>query len=211
MKRITAIASILFSATSFAGGWLETASKYTYGGWACEPSTPSFQGWVHFWRDDNIFLGALHANGHREQAVGNLCAGNSDRGFYGTISFSDSYLDNKTHKVRAYFVRENGTNFELQGSFKNVFFDSPNPVIVNSTAIESYAVPGGPPPQTPPPILPWVCATSCNLQSFTSIAGNIQSEELTKDQLEGQYQKRFGLVYSDENGNISSMEVGDDQ
>lgn len=92
----------------------------------------------------------MHANGHREQAVGNLCAGNSDRGFYGTISFSDSYLDNKTHKVRAYFVRENGTNFELQGSFKNVFFDSPNPVIVNSTAIESYAVPGGPPPQTPP-------------------------------------------------------------
>ena len=201
MKNIITIASILFSATSFAGGRLETASKYTYGGWACEPSTPSFQGWVHFWRDDNIFLGALHANGHREQAVGDLCAGNSYRGFYGTISFSDSYLDNKTHKVRAYYVRENGTNFELQGSFKNVFFDSPNPVPTPGTAIVSRVPLGGPPPLAPPATLPWSCAVSCDLQSMS-----LQEEQISSNDDGIVFS---GFSYMDDNGNISSMEISD--
>ena len=201
MKKIILATSILCSASSFAAGWLENASLYEFRGWACEPTTPSHQGWIHFWRDDDKFLGALHANGGRESAVGDLCGGNSYRGFNGTVSFPDSYLDNKQYKVHAFFIRENNTNFQLQGSPQTVFFASPNPVVIPDTAILSYAVPGGPPPTSKPSVGSWLCSVSCNLQSFMPETNNLQSKEYSEESL--------SFAYEDENGNISSMEMID--
>ncbi|MGN5139330.1 hypothetical protein ACTG15_15205 [Aeromonas sp. 164P] len=70
MKKIifSALMCLSLVSNAFAGGYLEAASKYKYTGWACDPDTPNYAGWVHLWRDDGIFIGALPANHNREPA-----------------------------------------------------------------------------------------------------------------------------------------------
>jgi hypothetical protein len=132
MKKILVAASMACALNAFAGGYFENASLYTYTGWACEPTTPDFQGWIHFWRDDGKFLGALPANISREAAVGDNCGGNSSHGFFGNISFPQEYLDLQWHAVHAYFIRQDNTVFELTQSPQYVFFEDQRRTIPSS-------------------------------------------------------------------------------
>lgn len=142
MKKILAALSVALAFNASASGYLESATKYTYAGWACRQSTPGYQGWIHFWRDDNVFLGALPANIPREAAVGAVCGDSGAHGFGGTLSFSATYLDNRSHSVHAYFINQDNTVFELSSSPRTVLFD------------------GAPP--APPPVQP-TTETGCGL------------------------------------------------
>lgn len=108
--------------SSFAAGYFNSQSKTYYEGWACNPATPGFSGWIHFWRDDGVFLGALNANIQREPAVGAICGDSGVHGFSGALSFPASYLDNQVHTVRAYFINQDGaTSTELQNTVQVLF------------------------------------------------------------------------------------------
>ncbi|MGL6240675.1 hypothetical protein [Aeromonas dhakensis] len=137
MKKIifSALISLCLVSNAFAGGYLEAASKYNYTGWACDPDTPNYAGWVHIWRDDGIFLGALPANNNREPAVAANCgAGDAGvHGFSGTISFPNEHLDNQVHIVRAYFLRQDESKpaIELLSAKKVLFDGGPQPYIFN--------------------------------------------------------------------------------
>ena len=103
------------SSNALAEGWIgSTSNTYTDGahieGWACNPATPGVSGWVHFWSGsaDNKFLGALHANIPREQAVGNICGDSGVHGFSGPLDVPYAERDGKRHKIVAYFINENG-------------------------------------------------------------------------------------------------------
>jgi len=99
----------------------------TISGWACDSSQPNYQGWIHVWRDDSQFLGAVPAANYREQAVGNLCGGNSEHGFNGNLDYPASLIDGKKHAVHLYFIRSDGSNFELPNSPQYVQFGNPPP------------------------------------------------------------------------------------
>jgi len=130
-----------------AAGYFNAPAKDYYEGWACNPATPGYSGWIHFWRDDGVFLGALPAANQREEAVQQICGDSGLHGFGGTLPITVEHLDNKWHTVRAYFINSDNTNFELQNSM-NVLFD------------------GGPvtPPPPPPPVLP-TTVSGCNVAS----------------------------------------------
>ncbi|WP_208912720.1 hypothetical protein [Paracidovorax avenae] len=135
MKRLPLglVASVLvFGATgAHAAGYFNAVDKNTYEGWACNPSTPGYSGWIHLWRDDGKVIGAIHANNQRESAVGSICGDSGVHGFQGTVSFPADYLDNAWHTVRAYFINEDGTSFELQNSVNVLFDGGPQPYVFN--------------------------------------------------------------------------------
>lgn len=132
MLKVSVFASVLFSfgtvffsGQAFATGYFDSATKTGAGGWACNPATPGYSGWIHFWRDDGKFLGALLANKPREQAVANLCGGSGAHGFSGDFEYPASFLDNKKHTVRGYFLNQDGqTSIELQNSMQVTFSDA---------------------------------------------------------------------------------------
>lgn len=112
--------------SSFAAGYFGSQNKTFYEGWACNPATPGYSGWIHFWRDDGVFLGALIANIPREAAVGAVCGDAGVHGFSGTLSFPSSYLDNQVHTVRAYFINQDGaSSIELQNTVQVLFDGAP--------------------------------------------------------------------------------------
>lgn len=118
-------------ANASAAGYFNATTKYDYEGWACNPSLPQFSGWIHFWRDDGKFLGALHAGIQREPAVGEICGDSGVHGFSGKLSIPVEYLDNQRHTVRAYFINPDNTNFELQNTASVVFDGGPQPYVFN--------------------------------------------------------------------------------
>ncbi|GJC07242.1 hypothetical protein ACSZND_13400 [Aeromonas hydrophila] len=159
MKKIifSALMCLSLVSNAFAGGYLEAASKYKYTGWACDPDTPNYAGWVHLWRDDGIFLGALPANHNREPAVAANCgAGDAGvHGFSGEISFPNDYLDNQTHIVRAYFIRQDESRPAIELlSAKEVLFD------------------GGPQPY----FFKYQTSSICNSSTFASAPGWLLSD-----------------------------------
>ncbi|MFE8643468.1 hypothetical protein ACFX58_00100 [Sphingomonas sp. NCPPB 2930] len=125
MKKIFLLAGLVCAAAAaHAEGWTEGATKYEYSGWACDPSTPGYQGWVHIYRE-STYIGALPANQPREAAVGQLCGNDHGaHGYNGVISFPQEILDNQWHKVRFYFLKQDGSGaIELNGSPRDVKFD----------------------------------------------------------------------------------------
>jgi hypothetical protein len=114
-----------------AAGWIDAAtSTFRFAGWACDPSIPNYSGWVHFYRDDDKFLGALLANIPRDPGVASACGDAGVHGFDGTLSVPADYLDNNNHTVRAYFIRPDNSHF-LLGNTKTVAFTAPPPPTVS--------------------------------------------------------------------------------
>ncbi|WP_447915866.1 hypothetical protein [Delftia acidovorans] len=141
MKKIFCFALLAGASTLVsAAGWVEEATDAWGGGWACDENNTTYVGSIHIWRDDGKFLAGLPASNPRESAVGGICGGNANRGFKGFWDNRETLLDNKTHKVHFYFIKEDGTNFELNGSPKTILFKDPNapepqpqpPVVVRS-------------------------------------------------------------------------------
>ncbi len=122
---------LLAGGTAQAAGYVNAVNKSTYEGWACNPSTPGYSGWIHLWRDDGKFVGAIHANIQREPAVGSICGDVGIHGFSGTVSIPADYLDNAWHTVRAYFINDDGSSFELQNSAQALFDGGPQPYVFN--------------------------------------------------------------------------------
>jgi len=141
-----------FSVSVSAAGWVDSASLTYYSGWACDSADPNYQGWIHVWRDDNLFLAGIPANIPREPAVASLCGGSGVHGFGSIISLPDSYLDNKVHKVRFYFIKRDGSNFEVPGSPVSVVFGN------------GQIKPPEPPAPPPPAISPTV-VSGCDINS----------------------------------------------
>lgn len=105
---------VLFNCVSArAAGWVDGAhivdSDFRVWGWGCDRSVPNEQVWLHIWRDDNVFLGAAHANIYRESAVGAACGGSSQHGFYAKLVVNPSLLDWKTHSVYVYVIGPSGS------------------------------------------------------------------------------------------------------
>lgn len=123
--------TVFASGAVHAAGYFSAVNKSTYEGWACNPSTPGYSGWVHLWRDDGKFVGAIHANIQREPAVGSICGDVGVHGFSGTLSIPADYLDNAWHTVRAYFINDDGSSFELQNSAQVLFDGGPQPYVFN--------------------------------------------------------------------------------
>ncbi len=139
---------LLFAALTFfasgavhAAGYFSAVNKSTYEGWACNPSTPGYSGWIHLWRDDGKFVGAIHANIQREPAVGSICGDVGIHGFSGSVDISADYLDNASHTVRAYFINDDGTSFELQNSVNVVFDGGPQPYVFNYQTTPACVIP----------------------------------------------------------------------
>lgn len=110
-----------------AAGWIDVGSTaFRFAGWACDPSIPNYSGWVHFYRDDNKFLGALLANVPRDPGVASACGDAGIHGFDGVLSVPAEYLDNKEHTVRAYFIKPDNSHFLLD-NVKRVVFKAPPP------------------------------------------------------------------------------------
>ena len=128
---LTASVMALASGGVHAAGYFGAVDKNTYEGWACNPSTPGYSGWVHLWRDDGKFVGAIHANIQRESAVASICGDAGVHGFSGTVSVPSDYLDNAWHTVRAYFINDDGSSFELQNSVQALFDGGPQPYVFN--------------------------------------------------------------------------------
>ncbi len=148
VRTLMAAAAFTFTvADASAAGYFNSTSKYDYEGWACNPGLPGYSGWLHFWRDDGVFLGALHAGIPRESAVGEICGDSGVHGFSGKLDVKYEHLDNKVHTVRAYFINPDNTNFELQNSVSVLFDGGPTP-----------------PPPPPPPVQPLV-VQGCNISS----------------------------------------------
>lgn len=118
--------SLFFStAACHAEGYIEIASNNTdthlYAGWACDPQNPYEPATVHIW-SDGVFLGALALNVSREPAVGQICGGNSARGFHGSIAVPEHMRNWTWRDVSITYV--GARNIALQNSPVNVFFGS---------------------------------------------------------------------------------------
>lgn len=85
-------------------------------GWACTSELSNYQGVIHAYREDGLFLGVIQANTPREQAVANLCGGNGNHGFGGNFIYDASKLDGKRYDINLYFIRADGSHFEVSGS-----------------------------------------------------------------------------------------------
>ncbi|MFI8619167.1 hypothetical protein ACIGHN_27075 [Acidovorax sp. NPDC077693] len=140
-KSFLAASCVFFCASSSAAGYFSAPTKFAYDGWACNPDIPQFSGWVHFWRDDGKFLGALHAGMQREAAIGEICRDGGGHGFNGTLSIPYEFLDNKKHTVRAYFINPDNTSFELQNSVDVVFDGGPQPYVFNVQSSNACQLP----------------------------------------------------------------------
>ncbi len=125
LSGLVCVSAFVGANSAYAAGYFGATSKTSYDGWACDPATPGYAGWIHLWRDDGKFLGALPSGIQRETAVQSICGDSGLHGFAGEISFPSEYLDNRTHTVRAYFIRDDGTNFELQNSVSVTFDGGP--------------------------------------------------------------------------------------
>ncbi|WP_152033978.1 hypothetical protein [Paracidovorax avenae] len=134
---IFALPMLFACGNAAAAGYFGSTSKESFDGWACNPQLPNYEGWIHFWRDDNKFLGAVQANIQREDAVGNICNDIGRHGFNASFAYPVELLDNKWHTVRAYFINPDNTNFELQNSVQVLFDGGP-------------VTPPPPPPPNPP-------------------------------------------------------------
>jgi GBS Bsp-like repeat-containing protein len=97
---ITLLLTLGNSAFAAIIGNHENANATTTSGWTCDNVNTGETLAVHFYRDNGIFIDGVMANINREAAVGNLCGGNSARGF--TYSFPASLNDGKTHAIYAY-------------------------------------------------------------------------------------------------------------
>lgn len=128
---LTLGASSFFMSNAQAAGWIDVGtSAFRFAGWACDPSIPNYSGWVHFYRDDNKFLGALLANIPRDPGVASACGDTGVHGFDGVLSVPAEYLDNNTHTVRAYFIRPDNSHFLLD-NVKRVVFKAPPPPTIS--------------------------------------------------------------------------------
>lgn len=117
--------SIAFAAGAADMGAVDGLDANGAGGWACTSELPNYQGSVHVYRDDGLFLGAISANLPREQAVTDLCGGNGAHGYAGSFSYPSSALDGNKHDVNLYFIRADGSHFEIPGSPRQVQFGDP--------------------------------------------------------------------------------------
>jgi hypothetical protein len=106
----SALFSFFFFCTtaSQAAGWVDGVSilgtDFRAWGWGCDRATPVNPVYVHIGRDDNVFLGAGPANLMRESAVGSICGGNTQHGFYVKLTIPENLLDYKSHTVHIYVV-----------------------------------------------------------------------------------------------------------
>lgn len=129
LAMVAAFGAVAFVSSAQAAGYFGAPNKRTVEGWACNPSLPNYQGWLHFYRDDGKVLGAAQANIQREEAVGAACGDGGAHGFQGTLDYPSEYLDNKRHTVRAYFLNPDGSSFELQNSVEILFDGGPQPYV----------------------------------------------------------------------------------
>ncbi|MBV7463042.1 MULTISPECIES: hypothetical protein [unclassified Acidovorax] len=133
---LTLAASSFFMSNAQAAGWIDVGtSTFRFSGWACDPSIPNYSGWVHFYRDDNKFLGALLANIPRDPGVASACGDAGVHGFDGVLSVPVDYLDNNEHAVRAYFIKPDNSNFLLD-NVKRVVFKAPPPPTISGCAVD---------------------------------------------------------------------------
>ncbi len=138
---VTAFGAAAFGSGAQAAGYFGVPNKRAVEGWACNPSLPNYQGWLHFYRDDGKVLGAAHANIQREEAVGAACGDGGAHGFQGTLDYPAEYLDNKWHTVRAYFLNPDGSNLELQNSVEVLFDGGPQPYVFNYQTTGACTIP----------------------------------------------------------------------
>lgn len=124
---LTSLFSVCAAASAADAGWVDGADANSASGWACTSEQPYYQGWVHIYRDDGPILGAIFAGNVREQAVGNLCGGHPYHGFSGALDYPSNLIDGKKHNVHFYFIRGDGSHFEIPGSPKQVQFGNPPP------------------------------------------------------------------------------------
>lgn len=124
-----------------AAGYMGHTKKDYTEGWACNPATPNYSGWVHFWRDDGKFLGALHAAQPREAAVGEICADAGYHGFAGAFDYPSDFLDNQWHKVRGYHINQDNSVTELQNSWDVLFDGGPQPYVFTYQSANACIVP----------------------------------------------------------------------
>lgn len=128
MKKLAtwvALLSVCAAANAADAGAVDGADSNGASGWACHSDQPYYQGWVHVYRDDGPFLGAIFAQNLREQAVANLCGGHPYHGFSGAFDYPSNLIDGKLHNVHFYFIRGDGSHFEIPGSPKQVQFGTP--------------------------------------------------------------------------------------
>jgi hypothetical protein len=126
MKKAIFGLSVMLAFGVHAAGNVESSGPFFSSGWACDQAMPNYQGWIHIWRDDGVFISALPADNQREPAVALACGDGGAHGFSGTTGsvYASSlyYLTGKMHNVHYYFIRQDGSNFELPGSPVNVYF-----------------------------------------------------------------------------------------
>ena len=77
--------------------------------------------------------------------------------------------------------------------------------LVPGTIINSFVVPGGPPPTENPPVYPWVCTVSCTPESIMQ-----SHEEYLKQTGQDQKSRTRSIAYYTENGNINSKTIDDE-
>jgi len=128
-------------------GWVDGADANGASGWACDSAWPYHQENVHVYRDDGPFLGAIYAGNLREQAVADRCGGHPYHGFSGPLSYPSNLIDGKKHNVHFYFIRGDGSHFEIPGSPKKVQFGDPTPPFYpTSTSVCSTVANANPAP-----------------------------------------------------------------
>ena len=100
-------------------GFLDAAACTSFTGWACDPYNYSNPLAVHFYADvqagsGGISIGSTIGNRTREQAVGDLCGGNSNHGF--NYPAPPSLKDGKNHTIYAYAINIPSGNNSLLGN-----------------------------------------------------------------------------------------------
>lgn len=124
-KFMLAIAVLVSSHGALAAGtgYIDSASAWTYNGWACDLAAPGYQVPVHAWRDDGKFLGGVGAVIPREAAVGAACGSpHSAHGFSLNIEQKPEFMDGKIHNVTLYTIDQAGNPAPFPGGPVRVQF-----------------------------------------------------------------------------------------
>ena len=118
--------SVVQSALSNPIGYHDAVDSTRTWGWACDPDNFSQPVAIHFYKENNVFIGATTANLGREPAVGNLCGGNPYHGFSWNIP--ESLKDGYQHYIYAYAIDLNGVANPLLGGSPKLFGPVGSPV-----------------------------------------------------------------------------------
>ena len=128
MKKVIAIAAATIGMVCMAqgvqaAGNVEDATPASGSGWACDASTPYWQGNVLVKVDGVTLVAQGAANQAREAAVGAVCGGYSSHGFSLNWSLPPSIpMDGTVRNVHFYYQLQNGSTVEVPGSPKAVCF-----------------------------------------------------------------------------------------